>query len=85
MGSEKRQTRCYAQKVSCFTEKRRGIEKNAAQGNFRSAASLQDTIMAATWHYTFVKIHRTHNRRNEPSWKPWTVVNHHVSVLVHQL
>ena len=60
MGSEKRQTRCYAQKVSCFTAKRKGIEKNGAQGNFRSAASLQDTIMAATWHYTFVKTHRTH-------------------------
>ena len=44
-----------------------------------SETTLRDTTMVDTWHYTFVKTHRMHNTKDEPSCKLWTLVDNDVS------
>lgn len=33
--------------------------------------------------YAFVKTHRMYDTKREPEYKLWTLVNNHVSILVH--
>lgn len=67
-------------KVSgCQGLERRGTNRSSEvlQG---SESLVYDTIMVATYHYTFVQTHRVYNTKSELQCKLWTLSDNDVSV-----
>ena len=46
---------------------------------------LHHTVMADTFHYTFVQTHRMYNPATEPQWKLWILDDNNVSAKIHEL